>query len=301
MNSSEESSDNDYFNYSTFINVAKKVQSKKEMKEQTDPVKQNIKLILDGKNIKKTSSENEVKEEQVKIQTSENLAQRGQPGLVKMNNKKDFNVDKNSTKTKTESEESSSASSSDESEVVPPSKPVKPLSETRKAMSISQSVLHGEAKFVNINRDLNKEKVPKKIEYMDANKGKRLCGHVMSKIANECVIIEALKNSQPLMVKTELFMENLRIIGPISEILGPVDQHMSAVVTENTECVNIGDRVYCEEGASYEPKADNDDPSDASWVNDQECPPKHKDYSDDEKEQAARKQRRIKRLKKRND
>ena len=129
---------------------------------------------------------------------------------------------------------------------------------------------------------------------MDANKGEVLCGHVMNKIGNKCVNILTLENSQPLKVGTEIFMESRRIIGPISDIFGPIDQPMYAVLTENTEGVNEQDSVYCEEGASFEPNAVNDDPSDASWVGDQECPPKHKDYSDDEKEQAARKQRPIK-------
>jgi len=320
MDKFEVNSDNEEFNYSTFLNVAKKAQSEKPVdakesfeKEVIDEPEKGIeeqaeKLKCSEKvtemetepSTKEVVAEDEV---EVKTQTSESLSSPETTRAAEISNREDIDV--STTEEKSESKESSSESSSDESDdevILPPPKPVKPLSENFKAMSIRQSVLHGESKYVKFNNDLSKEnEVSKEIKYMDANKRTKLIGHVMNTIGNECVNIVSLENSKRLDIGTVVVLENKRILGPISDIYGPTTQPMYAVLTENNEGVNVRDQVHCDESAACAEKVADDDATDASWVGDQECPPNNKDYSDDEEERDARKQKIIKSRNKRND
>ena len=173
------SSDNEEFNSATFLNVVNKVQEEKAVdtnksfkkevteepekgiEEQTVPVEPKVqsKNIHGVKKVdKNTSIQPEVKKGQVKTKTSEHLSQLKPTCITEINSQEDFKIVQNPTETKTKSIVSST-SSSDESinEVIFPP-PLKPFSETDKAMIIRQSVLYGEAKHVDTMSDLNKKK-----------------------------------------------------------------------------------------------------------------------------------------------
>ena len=121
----------------------------------------------------------------------------------------------------------------------------------------------------------------------------------VSSIVDQMVVVQSAKNSPALDLDTVLFLENGgRPLGKIFDVMGPVVQPFYCVRFNSVEHVRekrleVGMPVFFAprtEHTSFIFLAEllNLKGSDASWENDNEPPPSHLDYSDDEKERHAK-------------
>lgn len=124
-------------------------------------------------------------------------------------------------------------------------------------------------------------------------------GHV-KEVVEEMVVVQADANTAALNLDTVLFLENgQRPLGRIFDVMGPVMQPFY--------CVRFNSKEHIQEkniakGAPvfFAPRTEHTSfiflaelmklkGSDASWENDNEPPPSHMDFSDDESERKAKK------------
>ncbi|KAJ1216088.1 hypothetical protein NDU88_003694 [Pleurodeles waltl] len=125
---------------------------------------------------------------------------------------------------------------------------------------------------------------------------------VVTSIVDQLVIFESRFNQPVLSEGSVIFKENRSSAGKIFDIFGPIPRP-SYLLRFNSEehiaahGIKVEDIMYfvpnSQEFTNYleTEKLKQQKGSDASWTNDEEPPPDVLDYSDDEKEREARKQR----------
>ncbi|XP_070613382.1 H/ACA ribonucleoprotein complex non-core subunit NAF1 isoform X2 [Erythrolamprus reginae] len=130
----------------------------------------------------------------------------------------------------------------------------------------------------------------------------------VSSIIEHQVIIESQKGLPPVNENTVLFKENRHSLGKIFEIFGPVSHPFYVVQFNSPEHIQSKD-IKIKDAVCFAPavesftqyifpeKLKQEKGSDASWKNDDEPPPEAIDYSDDEKEKAAKSNRKSKNIK----
>ncbi|XP_055596025.1 H/ACA ribonucleoprotein complex non-core subunit NAF1 [Uranotaenia lowii] len=127
-------------------------------------------------------------------------------------------------------------------------------------------------------------------------------GQIQSIVA-QIVIVQSYGGVELLNLETVLFLEQgKRCLGKIFDVIGQVQAPMYCVLFNTrqevlSKGISVGAPVYCApqtEHTSFIILSDlvKDKGSDASWKHDGECPEHALDYSDDEQERAARRQRR---------
>ncbi|XP_026531610.1 H/ACA ribonucleoprotein complex non-core subunit NAF1 [Notechis scutatus] len=132
-------------------------------------------------------------------------------------------------------------------------------------------------------------------------------GQVSSVIEHQ-VIIESEKGLPPVNENTVLFKENRHSLGKIFEIFGPVSHPFYVVQFNSLEDIQskdikIKDAVYFAPAVEsftqyiFPEKLKQEKGSDASWKNDDEPPPEALDFSDDEKEKAAKSHKKSQNIK----
>uniref|UniRef100_A0A8C5RMU6 H/ACA ribonucleoprotein complex non-core subunit NAF1 n=1 Tax=Laticauda laticaudata TaxID=8630 RepID=A0A8C5RMU6_LATLA len=132
-------------------------------------------------------------------------------------------------------------------------------------------------------------------------------GQVASVIEHQ-VIIESEKGLPPVNENTVLFKENRHSLGKIFEIFGPVSHPFYVVQFNSLEHIQskdikIKDAVYFAPAVEsftqyiFPEKLKQEKGSDASWKNDEEPPPEALDFSDDEKEKAAKSHKKSQNIK----
>ena len=121
----------------------------------------------------------------------------------------------------------------------------------------------------------------------------------VKEVVDEMVVVQAEANSAALDLDTVLFLENgQRPLGRIFDVMGPVMQPFYCVRFNSKEHVQEKD---VSKGAPvfFAPRTEHTafiflaelmkmKGSDASWENDNEPPPAHMDFSDDESERIAK-------------
>lgn len=128
-------------------------------------------------------------------------------------------------------------------------------------------------------------------------------GKVISIVDDKLVVVQSLINEQakPLDEETVLFDSNRKCLGKIFEVFGPVTSPFYSIRFNNSKEIKENDlNVQKDEFIYYAPESEytkfifNVDDlrkvkgSDASWNNDNEPPVECLEYSDDEKEQQAK-------------
>ncbi|XP_070804820.1 H/ACA ribonucleoprotein complex non-core subunit NAF1 [Pituophis catenifer annectens] len=130
----------------------------------------------------------------------------------------------------------------------------------------------------------------------------------VSSIIEHQVIIESEKGLPPVNENTVLFKENRHSLGKIFEIFGPVSHPFYVVQFNSPEHIQskdikIKDAVYFAPAVEsftqyiFPEKLKQEKGSDASWKNDDEPPPEALDFSDDEKEKAAKSHKKSQNIK----
>ncbi|XP_063166078.1 H/ACA ribonucleoprotein complex non-core subunit NAF1 [Candoia aspera] len=136
--------------------------------------------------------------------------------------------------------------------------------------------------------------LPESVELMPFGK--------VSSIIEHLVIIESQKGLPPVNEDTVLFKEDRHSVGKIFEIFGPVSHPFYVLQFNSPEHIQskgikIKDAVYFAPSVEsftqyiFPEKLKQEKGSDASWKNDEEPPPEAMDFSDDEKERAAKLQK----------
>jgi len=220
------------------------------------------------------------------------------------------------------SDDSSSSSSSDEDDEVPATQllsddsdeeSVNPndTEEIREQKRAAQMMLR--KKSSKTAGEVFPEDLPP-MEYLTLTPGEEVklepLGEVTG-VVGVLVVVKAKPNTPALYDDTVLFSESRQPLGLIFEVFGTVEKPYYSIRFNKAEDIaskdiSIGDTIM------YAPTADNITKyvfikelesmkyNDASWENDNEPPPQHRDYSDDEEEARAKalmKEERIKRAK----
>ncbi|XP_061736839.1 H/ACA ribonucleoprotein complex non-core subunit NAF1 isoform X3 [Nerophis ophidion] len=131
----------------------------------------------------------------------------------------------------------------------------------------------------------------------------------VSSIIQKLVIIQSLKDTTPLTDDSLIFRSDRLALGKVFEVFGPVYSPLYVLRFNSPEELSnkgltLGLTVYCapdmEEYTGYIliQQLNLLKGSDASWKNDQEPPEEALDYSDDEKEQQAKKAKNAKKKQK---
>jgi H/ACA ribonucleoprotein complex non-core subunit NAF1 len=121
-------------------------------------------------------------------------------------------------------------------------------------------------------------------------------------IVGQMVLVSSNPGAVPLNVDTVLFLDKgTKPLGKIFDVIGQVSDPLYCVLFNTneeivTKGIKVGDDIYCApntEHTSFIILSDlmRNKGSDASWKNDCEPPERYLDYSDDEKERSARKNR----------
>ncbi|XP_032080508.1 H/ACA ribonucleoprotein complex non-core subunit NAF1 [Thamnophis elegans] len=130
----------------------------------------------------------------------------------------------------------------------------------------------------------------------------------VSSIIEHQVIIESEKGLPPVNENTVLFKKNRHSLGKIFEIFGPVSHPFYVVQFNSAEHIQSKD-IKIKDAVHFAPavesftqyifpeKLKQEKGSDASWKNDDEPPPEVLDFSDDEKEKAAKSHRKSQNIK----
>ncbi|XP_050401360.1 H/ACA ribonucleoprotein complex non-core subunit NAF1 [Patella vulgata] len=127
----------------------------------------------------------------------------------------------------------------------------------------------------------------------------------VSSVVGLLVVIQSSPNTPALNEESVLFYENRNVFGKVFEIFGPVACPFYSVRFNNSadiknQNIEVGDQVYCapnlEELTQYIfiDQLKQMKGSDASWKDNNEPPPKHLDYSDDELERRTKSKKREK-------
>ncbi|KAK6178770.1 hypothetical protein SNE40_011281 [Patella caerulea] len=127
----------------------------------------------------------------------------------------------------------------------------------------------------------------------------------VSSVVGLLVVIQSSSNTPALNEESVLFCENRNVFGKVFEIFGPVACPFYSVRFNNCDDIKnrnieVGDQVYCapnlEELTQYIfiDQLKQMKGSDASWKDNNEPPPKHLDYSDDEMERRTKSKKREK-------
>ncbi|XP_025020885.1 H/ACA ribonucleoprotein complex non-core subunit NAF1 isoform X2 [Python bivittatus] len=136
--------------------------------------------------------------------------------------------------------------------------------------------------------------LPESVELMPFGK--------VSSFIEHLVIIESQKGLPPVNEDTVLFKEDRHSVGKIFEIFGPVSHPFYVLQFNSPEHIQskgikIKDEVYFAPSVEsftqyiFPEKLKQEKGSDASWKNDEEPPAEALDFSDDEKERAAKLQK----------
>ncbi|KAM3832089.1 H/ACA ribonucleoprotein complex non-core subunit NAF1 isoform 2-T2 [Vipera latastei] len=130
----------------------------------------------------------------------------------------------------------------------------------------------------------------------------------VSSIIEHLVIIESEKGLPPVNENTVLFKEDRHSLGKIFEIFGPVSHPFYVVQFNSPEHIQSKD-IKIKDAVCFAPavesftqyifpeKLKQEKGSDASWKNDEEPPLEALDFSDDEKEKAAKLQKKSQNIK----
>nr|XP_034967955.1 H/ACA ribonucleoprotein complex non-core subunit NAF1 [Zootoca vivipara] len=142
--------------------------------------------------------------------------------------------------------------------------------------------------------------LPESVELMPFGK--------VSSIIEHLVIIESQKGLPPVNEDTVLFKEDRHSMGKVFEVFGPVShpfyvlqfnspEHIESKGIKMHEAVYFAPSVESFTQYIFPEKIKQERGSDASWKNDEEPPPEALDYSDDEKERAAKQKKKSQNLK----
>ncbi|KAK9399088.1 H/ACA ribonucleoprotein complex non-core subunit NAF1 [Crotalus adamanteus] len=130
----------------------------------------------------------------------------------------------------------------------------------------------------------------------------------VSSIIEHLVIIESEKGLPPVNENTVLFKEDRHSLGKIFEIFGPVSHPFYVVQFNSPEHIQSKD-IKIKDAVCFAPamesftqyifpeKLKQEKGSDASWKNDEEPPLEALDFSDDEKEKAAKLHKKFQNIK----
>ncbi|KAH0616074.1 hypothetical protein JD844_026896 [Phrynosoma platyrhinos] len=141
--------------------------------------------------------------------------------------------------------------------------------------------------------------LPESVELMPFGKISSIIGHL--------VIVESQKGLPPVNEDTVLFRDDRRSVGKVFEVFGPVSHPFYVLQFNSPEHIEakdikIHDAVYFAPSVEsftqyiFPEKIRQEKGSDASWMNDLEPPPEALDFSDDEKERAAKQQKKSQKL-----
>ena len=124
----------------------------------------------------------------------------------------------------------------------------------------------------------------------------------INSIVEQIVLVNSLPGTVPLNIDTVLFLDKgTKTLGKIFDVIGQVSDPLYCILfNSNAEIlskgISVGTPVYCAPKTTHTSFIILSDlmrtrGSDASWQNDCEPPDRYLDYSDDEKERSARKNR----------
>ncbi|XP_077156096.1 H/ACA ribonucleoprotein complex non-core subunit NAF1 isoform X2 [Paroedura picta] len=133
--------------------------------------------------------------------------------------------------------------------------------------------------------------LPESVELMPLGK--------VSSIIEHLVIVESLNGLPPVNEDSVLFKQDHYSIGKVSEVFGPVSHPFYTLQFKSPEHIEakgikVHDEVYFAPSVEsftqyvFPEQLKQEKGSDASWKNDEEPPPEALDFSDDEKEKAAK-------------